>query len=63
MRSARPAIDNDDPGRCGEEEGLGAVGCGRAGPACAEQGLSLSGPDGLLNPLTKAALETSFNEE
>ena len=28
-----------------------------------EQGLSLTGPDGLLRPFTKSVLETALNEE
>ena len=31
--------------------------------AAKEQGLSLTGPDGLLKQLTKTVLETSLNEE
>ena len=40
-----------------------AAGCGRAGAAGQEQGLSLTGPDGLLKQLTKTVLETALNEE
>ena len=46
------------------EQGVGgAAGCGRAGPVAQEQGLSLTGPDGLLKQLTKTVLETALNEE
>jgi putative transposase len=32
-------------------------------PRAREQGLSLTGPDGLLKQLTKSVLETALNEE
>ena len=54
------ASDDGDTGRCGEEEAGRAAGSCRAGR---EQGLSRTGPDGLLKQLTKTVLETALSEE
>ena len=61
------ASDDGDTERCGEEEAaeqsaeqLAAIELVRM---AREQGLSLTGPDGLLKQFTKTVLETALNEE
>ena len=64
-RSARRCRD-DDTGRCDEEEGrtlCGSWGGRGVGRLAKEQGLSLTGPDGLLKQFTTTVLETALNEE
>jgi putative transposase len=59
--------DDRDTGRCDEEEQAGADAEERAAEEVVrrarEQGLSLTGPDGLLKQLTKTVLETALNQE
>ena len=56
--------ERDTRGRDEEEAGAdrGAAGGGGDGARAREQGLSLTGPDGLLKQLTKAVLERALTE-
>jgi putative transposase len=58
--------EDRDTRRCGEEEADRAVGRAQAAVELVrlakEQGLSLTGPDGLLKQLTKTVLETALAE-
>lgn len=65
MRRCRDDRDSKRSDRT--QEAARAVGGGEAAAelvrAAKEQGLSLTGPDGLLKQLTKTVLETALNEE
>ena len=68
MGWAEGSGDDRDTGHCGQEEGAAAESAELAAARelvrqAKEQGLSLTGPDGLLKQLTKTVLEAALDEE